>query len=330
MAWIAVALGGLATRGWGQVPEQSVSDQVQAVFHQSRPAVVKVEAADDHGKLSGTGFFIDPNGTILTSYTVAGESRDLVVISEEMKSPATRLLADPRSGIAILQIQGTRTPFLPLGSSRGLAPASIVMTVGFPMDLPLTPSFGMVSSFDIKFGDRFFSTAHIRTSVPVQRGEGGAPLLNLKGEVVGMLVSRIDYGAGCYALPVEAIEKIRSDFARFGEPRPGWIGIQVGESSEGAGGSSVEIQSLVSGAPAELAGLEKGDVLAELGNTKISRNEDVLNASFYITAGDETTLRIFRKGQPMEFKIRAGNHPSTPGSTAQNPAGFPGIGLPWR
>ena len=98
---------------------EAFQQQIQRLFTKARDAVVRIEAADDHGTLAGTGFFVDPNGTLLTSYTVGGDTRDIVVIVGELKYPARRVLADSRGGVAILKVDA-KTPFLPLGSSRAL------------------------------------------------------------------------------------------------------------------------------------------------------------------------------------------------------------------
>ena len=136
------------------------------------------------------------------------------------------MLTDVRSGIAILKAD-IATPALPIGKSESVEVATPVITIGYPLDLPETPSFGMIAGFDRKFLGRYFSTTHLRVNVPTQRGEAGAPILNFKGEVVGILVSSIENGSACYALPIDAAEKIRNDFVRFGEARHGWIGINV-------------------------------------------------------------------------------------------------------
>jgi len=95
----------------------------------------------------------------------------------------------------------------------------------------------MIAGFDRKCLGAYFPTKHLRVNLPPQRGEGGAPLLNLKGEVVGILLYKLDNNSSCYALPIEAAEKIRNDFVRFGEPRHGWIGANVSEASEAVEGS---------------------------------------------------------------------------------------------
>src|SRR5438552_17547834 len=95
-----------------------------------------------------------------------------------------------------------------------------VGAIGYPLHLAETPSFGMTAGFARKCFGGYFPTKHLRVNLPPQRGEGGAPLLNLKGEVVGILLYSFENNS-CYALPIEAAEKLRSDFMRFGEARYG-------------------------------------------------------------------------------------------------------------
>jgi len=224
-------------RSWA-AGKDSLSEQTRALFERCKNAVVKIEAVDQHGRLSGTGFFVDPNGTLYTCYSVGGESRDIVVSHGDLKYPATRLVADPRSGIAILKVEA-QTPFLPLGKSNDLGIASMVVTIGYPLDLPVTPNIGVVGGFDTKCDRGSFATMHIRANVSVQRGEGGAPLLDMDGNVTGVLVSSLDYRSGCFALPIEAAEKVRHDFMRFGEVP--WLArhqIRRGSARDGRLGSA--------------------------------------------------------------------------------------------
>ena len=207
----------------------SIEQTVQEVFKHAQDAVVKIEAVDagnSFGHLCGTGFFVDPNGTIYTSYSVGGQSRDIVVSYGEKKYPATRLIGDPRTGVAILKIEAS-TPFIPVSKSGNVAVATPILALGYPANLPLTPTFGVVGGMDWNYMGHPLVVTHIRANVAVQPGEGGAPMLNLKGEVVGIVIASINYGSGCYALPIEAAEKIRMDYVRFGEIRPGWVGIHI-------------------------------------------------------------------------------------------------------
>ena len=152
----------------------SISREVKEIFEKSGKAVVKVRGTDQHGELSGTGFFIDPAGTLYTAFSVGGDSENLTVEFDGKVYPARVMMADLRSGIAILKAD-IATPALPLGRSEQLEVATPVMTIGYPLDLPETPSFGMVAGFDRKFLGRYFSTTHVRVNLPTQRGQGGAP-----------------------------------------------------------------------------------------------------------------------------------------------------------
>jgi len=324
---LRIALASVAFLFWQNAraaDEDALSQKVRAVFDHSKNAIVKIEAADEHGALSGTGFFVDPNGTLYTCYSVGGESHDIVVCNGEAKYPATRLASDPRSGIAILKVETQKnSPFLTLGKSRELGIASMVITIGYPMDLPITPNFGVIGGFDMKYGDRFFATAHIRANVPVQRGEGGAPLLNMRGEAVGILVSSLEGGVGCFALPIEAAEKVRQDFMRFGEARPGWLGIQFGKTEHEQNGSVVCVEDFVDEAPALKAGMEKGDVLLQVGNTKIKSPDDVLAAAFYLTAGDQVPITVLRGGETLTLNVQPADVAPRPTALLPNLDGIP-------
>jgi S1-C subfamily serine protease len=289
---------------------EAISREVRQVFEKCRSAVVKIEAVDMHGPLSGTGFYIDPNGTILTSYTVGGDSNEIVVSGALEKMPARRLVGDPRCGVAILKVEA-ETPFLTLGKSHDLSVAAPVMTIGYPMDLPVSPSFGTVAGFDIKYAGRYFATAHIRANVPVQRGQGGAPLLNLRGEVVGIMISSLDAGNGAFALPIDAAEKVRKDFLRFGELRPGWLGIAVHSSPRPTSGSTAQIDELIADAPGVTAGLAKDDIIIEIGDHKIRSPEDVLDAAFFTTAEDELPIKVVRAGKEIVVNTVPTDHPSS-------------------
>src|SRR3954462_12333911 len=257
----------------------SISREVKEVFEKSGKAVVKIRGIDEHGELSGTGFFIDPAGTIYTAFSVGGDTENLTIEFEGKIYPARVLMADLRSGIAILKADVTN-PALTVGTSDSLEVATPVMTIGYPLDLPSTPSFGMVAGFDRKFMGRHFNTTHIRVNVPTQRGEAGAPLLNFKGEVIGILVAQIENGSACYALPIDAAEKIRNDFIRFGEARHGWIGINVAPSEKPVEGSTAEMTEIMKETPAFESGVQPGDFFVQAGKTKVRQPEDVIDASF--------------------------------------------------
>ena len=310
---IALALTFLSGGSLLLAQEQSataISQQVKEIFQRAAKAVVKIHGVDEHSEICGTGFFIDPTGTLYTAYTVGGEAGNFTIEFQGKKYPARQLLADIRSGTAMLKVDEA-TPALPIGKSEELEVATPVVAVGYPLDLRKTPSFGMVAGFDRKCLGRYFSTTHLRVNLPTQRGEAGAPLLNMKGEVVGIVVSSLENNSACYAVPIEAAEKIRSDFVRFGEAKHGWVGINVSEAPQPVEGSRAEMTQVMEDTPAARSGIKSGDILLQVGPKKVTQPEDVLDASFFITAGDTVPITVMRGNQKLTFHVQATLHPAS-------------------
>lgn len=286
--------------------EAAISDGVRRVFKTRAPAVIRVEANDRHGKLCGTGFFADPAGTIFTLYSTVADASDVTVISGDERFPAKVVAADARSGIAILKVD-RETPFIPPGKSSSLGIASPLVCIGYPMDLPATPAFGLVGGFDRKYFGKYFVTTHLRANIPVQAGFGGAPVMNFDGEVVGILIAGFDRGSSCFALPIEAAEKIWKDSARFGGAKHGWVGVTVESQPDG----EVRVAALGPETPAAKSGLREGDRLLSVGDVKVDEVEDVLDASFFLTDGDPVEIRVLRDGQELDFSATPTTHPAS-------------------
>jgi len=326
---IAIALVLCSGEGLVFAQEQSattISHQVREVFERAAKAIVKIHGVDEHSEICGTGFFVDPTGTLYTAYTVGGEAGRFTVEFDGKKYPARQLLADIRSGTALLKVDQT-TPALAIGKSDELQVATPVVSIGYPLDLPKTPNFGMIAGFDRKCLGRYFSTIHLRVNAPTQRGEAGAPLLNMKGEVVGIVVSGLESNSACYAVPIEAAEKIRSDFVRFGEARHGWIGVNnVSPASHDVDGSRAMVTQVADDTPAAHSGIKEGDVPLRVGKKKITDPEDIFDASFYITAGDIVPITVMRGDHKLTFEVQAAMHPaSRTGVVLASPGIIPGV-----
>jgi S1-C subfamily serine protease len=300
----------LSVHAQDQTAADSISREVKALFDRCAKAVVKIHGVDEHSELSGTGFFIDPTGTIYTAYSVAGDGTDFSIEVSGKKMHARQLVADIRSGIAMLKVETTSSS-LPIGKSDGLAVATPLVMIGYPLDLPATPSFGMVAGFDRKYLDRYLTTTHLRANLPTQRGEAGAPLLNMKGEVVGIVVSSLENNSSCYALPIEAAEKIRGDYMRFGEVRHGWIGVHLADAPEERSGSRAEMIEILENTPAANSGMQPGDILLQVGQKAIHEPDDIIDASFFLTAGDTVPITVLRGDEKLTFEIKADFHPAS-------------------
>lgn len=286
---------------------ESITARVKELFEANRDAVVKIQSSDRHGRIEGTGFYTDPAGTIFTLIGVLGDGKDISVVQPGGRNLAARILVtDPRTGIAILKVDAN-TPFIPLADSNEVEVSMPVMTIGYPMGKDACPSFGLVAGMDKEYLSRFFRVTHIRANVPVQRGLGGAPALDMEGRAVGVVFSGVDGNSACYLVPINAAEKVHMDFARFGELRPGRIGATV-EHSDRADTPGVRLADIDPNGPAAKAGLQEGDILVQVGGVQIRTPEDIFDASFYLTAGDPATVTVRRDGRNVDVQIRPEAH----------------------
>jgi serine protease Do len=295
---------------------REISSVVRQVFDDSRRAIVQVEGLDANGVLRCTGFYIDPLGTIYTLASVAHDVDKVEVIRGGKRLDAEVLVSDPRSGIAILRSEPGEAFLQPSQNQRPDIAAPVIL-VGYPLDLDVSPGFGLVAGWDRRIGTRYFSTTHLRANVPVMRGQGGAPLLDMDGGVVGIVTSSVDGGSTCYALPIGAAEKLRRDLARHGDVRHGWIGVVVENSPETLEGSQARVYEIDPEAPAGQAGVLPGDIILRVGDTRVRSREDILDASFFLTAGESAQIEVWRDGQKVLLEAEATLHPAARKPTLQ-------------
>ena len=289
-----------------------IASEVSGVYEKSVPAVVRIRAMDGQEQLSGTGFFVDKQGTILTAYAVVGQAKEATVDAGGRTFAARILGRDPRSGVALLKIKASETPFLLLGDSAALRPASAVVSVAFPYDMKAEPTFGLVAGFDVKYLTRFFATTHIRVNLPIKPGQIGGPVLDSQGRVVGILMLEIDEGKACYALPVEAAAKVAADIEKFGGPKHGWMGVGVmPDRSRPERGAPVFVDRLYKGTPAEKSGLKAGDEVISIGGRLVREPSDVLDSAFFANVGEKVPVKVRRNGKEETFTITVAARPDS-------------------
>jgi serine protease Do len=312
---------------------QLTSDETNALFDKAKPAVVQVRSGDKGLVNAGTGFFIDARGTVLTSATILGDNASARVVINGVEMDAKILGNDPRSGLAMLRVSYGASPALPLAHATGLESGDGVIAIGFPLNLPVAPSEGPVSGFDASYLARVdasvapkgsvaaverFATTHIHANVAISPGQVGSPLLNSRGEVVGIVATSPDDGKSVYALPVEAIAKIMGDFTQYGRAKHGWVGVNVVVAPDtGHDGRTVRVVEVVAGSPAagETSGIRPGDTLMRIDSREIYRPSDVLDASFYSQVGATMNVVVRRDDKLYNYTFpvieRPKNIPTT-------------------
>lgn len=290
---------------------QSITTEIQRIFEENRKTVVRVRAKDSLGVRLGSGFFIDPSGTIYTHAGIVMNADDVTISHNGRSIPAQVVAADERSGIALLKTSCI-SPFVRVGDSDKVNMATPVIAIGFPEELEASPSFGIIAGRDRQHLGQYFSTSHLRANMTVHRGQGGSPVLNLDGEVIGILVARLNEAGSCHILPIRAAEKVRQDIARFGELRPGWVGVEVEDAPEAIQGSTAKIATLSPLAPADGQGLQTGDMVLAIGGHPVTTSEDVLDAAYFLTAGEPAEVQVSRNGKTMTVAVKPMIHPRSP------------------
>jgi len=316
---------------------QLTGDEANALFDKAKAAVVQVRSGDKGFILAGSGFFIDDQGTVLTSSTILGENHSARVVINGVEMDAKILGNDPRSGLAMLRISYGASPSLPLAHSGGLESGDGVATIGYPLNLPVAASQGPVSGFDASYLTRLdsplspkgsvaaverFATTHIHANIAISPGEVGGPLLNSRGEVVGLVATSPDDGRSIYALPVEAMAKIIADFNQYGRAKHGWVGVNVREVPDTAhDGRTVRVVQVVPGTPASESGIRAGDTVMRIDAREIYRPSDVLDASFFSQVGANMNVVVRRDEKLYNYTFAVIERP-------QNPEATPGAGNP--
>ena len=139
-------------------------------------------------------------------------------------------------------------------------------------------------------------------------------MLDLSGNLIGIVITGNTQLGICTVLPSAAIEKLHHDLLRFGGPNPGWVGAVVEIAAVPEQNSQTRVVSVEPGSPAETAGIRPGDTLLALGKHPIHTPEDVLDASFYLTAGEAVNLRLARDGVIKKITLQCSERPAPPGN----------------
>ena len=312
---------------------ETMDQEVTSIYEKSQDAIVKVHAQRQLqiGNFQftsthqvGTGFFIDKDGHILTAATVVGDADTCWIEWRGQKINAHVVGRDPQTNVALLKIEpgaGNTTPFLPQGNSDALRIGSLVIAIGFPYDLPSAPVVGFVSGIDIRCGNHVFATSHIRAGCRLSPGEAGGPMLNANGEVIGIAVaSHTD--DQCYALPINAVNKVCADILQFGQPQYTWVGLGISERQLAINPTSsnqwqVYIQQIYSNTPAAAAGFRNGDTLVSITSNTVHRSSDVLNTMFCHRIGDTVEFTVSRDGQEQKLLLVVGARPPQESFNAQ-------------
>ncbi|GJL79128.1 MAG: hypothetical protein NPINA01_21170 [Nitrospinaceae bacterium] len=261
---------------------------------------------------AGSGFIIHKEGYILTnSHVVQGSDAVQVTLSDGKLFRGKPVGIDPETDIALIKIDaGYDLPVLPLGSSEKLKPGEWVMAIGSPFGLDLTVTAGIVSGKGRSLGTSPFDD-FIQTDAPINPGNSGGPLINMKGEVIGINTAILSQGQGLgFSLPIDLVKQLLPQLKETGRVVRSWLGVTVQDITLDAKESlnlSVDQGSLVTevmaGSPASLAGIESNDVITGFDGHAIKSSRELPKWVAHAPAGKKMPVVLVRKGKQMTIDV---------------------------
>jgi len=271
----------------------------------------------------GSGFIIDRNGTILTNYHVVDGAQKISVTLSDGKSYDAKVLGkDQKTDIAVIKIDaGQDLPAVTLGDSDRLDVGEWVMAIGNPFGLDHTVTSGIVSAKGRQIGAGPYDN-FIQTDASINPGNSGGPLINLRGEVVGITTAIYSQSGGNigigFAIPTNSIKEVLPQLKDKGRVVRGYLGTTVQKiTPEIADSLGVKQQrgalvaDVVRGSPAERAGIKTGDIITEFNSKEVKDSTELPGLVARVAPGTGTSVKVLRDGKEMTLAITVGEMKDT-------------------
>jgi len=267
----------------------------------------------------GSGFIISADGYVLTNaHVVEGADEVFVTLTDKREFKAKIIGSDRRTDVALVKIDGSNLPRLTMGDSSKLRVGEWVIAIGSPFGLENTVTAGIVSANSRDTGDYL---PLIQTDVAVNPGNSGGPLINMRGEVVGInsqIYSRTGgYMGLSFAIPINVAMDVMNQLKANGKVIRGWLGIAIQEVtkelSESFGMKNTNgalVAGIEKGAPADKGGLQPGDVITKFDGKAIESSSDLPKAVGNTKPGKTVVAEVFRKGNVKILNLTVGEMPS--------------------
>ncbi len=260
----------------------------------------------------GSGFILSADGFVMTNaHVVEGADEVLVTLTDKREFKAKVIGLDKRTDVAVVKIEATGLPQVKIGDSARLKVGEWVMAIGSPFGFDNSVTAGIVSAKQRDTGD--FLT-FIQTDVAINPGNSGGPLLNMRGEVVGINSQIYSQSGGfmgiSFAIPIDEAIRVSDQLRASGRVLRGRIGVGIVDLSKdvaeaiGLGKpTGALVQRVESGSPAEKAGIEGGDVITKVDGKLIQSAAELRRSVAAIKPGSKATVQVFRRGATKDLTL---------------------------
>ncbi|NJM66758.1 MAG: trypsin-like serine protease [Acaryochloris sp. RU_4_1] len=299
--------------------------QIKTISTQANPSTSPFELPDDRPDSgTGSGFIFDQQGLIMTNaHVVEDADQVLVILKDGQQFPGQVKGSDPLTDIAVIKIEAKNLPALTLGNSDTLKAGDWAIAIGNPLGLNNTVTMGIISATDrsssqVGIPDRRVN--FIQTDAAINPGNSGGPLLNLKGEVIGVNTAIIGGAQGLgFAVPVTIAKRISQQLLKDGQVAHPYLGIRMVSITEETKellqeqtdwqvqqNKGVVVVEVLSNSPAATAKLQTGDVIVKIGKTQIDNTEQLQELLQSVTPEDQLTLTVIRDNQTRQIQLKVG------------------------
>ena len=276
------------------------------------PRQNKPQQEEDQPRGVGSGFILTADGYIMTNaHVVDGADEVLVTLTDKREFKAKIIGADKRSDVAVVKIEATGLPAVKVGDVNRLRVGEWVMAIGSPFGLENTVTAGIVSA---KQRDTGGDLPLIQTDVAINPGNSGGPLINMRGEVVGInsqIYSRSGGFMGIsFAIPMDEATRVSDQLRASGRVSRGRIGVTIEQVSKDVAESiglgkavGAVVRNVEAGSPAEKAGIEAGDIITRFEGKGIEKSSELPRAIGATKPGSKSTITVFRRGASKDLSI---------------------------
>ncbi len=261
----------------------------------------------------GSGFIIDKTGYIVTNNHVVAEADEIKVrLYNDKEFDAKVVGRDPKTDLALIKIEGAKSLSpLPTGDSDKLKVGTWVVAIGSPFGLEQTVTAGIVSAKgrNISAGpyDDF-----IQTDASINPGNSGGPLINLKGQVVGINTAIVARGQGIgFAIPISMAKRVVAQLKESGSVTRGWLGVQIRDLDESLASyyklaplSGVFVEKVVPGDPADRAGIQAGDIILSIDGQSVNSGRALASLVAAIPVGTKAKVKLVREGKKKTLTVK--------------------------